>query len=207
MENVQVVFLSSLSPGLVEEVISCAPAGFHVKAYPDGTPMEVLVSTFQDADFVIHYATPFPDELIKAAKKARLISVLSAGYDRVNVKLARECGIPVANNGGANSIAVAEHAIMKILAIYRRLIPADRNMRAGRWRKGVITRENTFELAGKLVGIVGMGSIGKQVALRLNSFECRLQYYDIYPLTETEEGMFRVRSVVIWKTSSLAQMS
>jgi len=193
MKKVTVVFLSSLSPSLVDEVISCAPAGFDVKAYPEGTAMEMLVPAFQNADFILHYSTPFPDELILAAKKARLISVLSAGYDRINVKLARECGIPVANNGGANSIAVAEQAILHMLSLYRRFIPADRHVRAGRWRKGVVTRENTFELAGKLVGIVGMGNIGKQTALRLHAFECRLQYYDMYPLTETEEGMFRVK--------------
>jgi glyoxylate reductase len=193
MERVTVVLLSSLSPGLVDEVISCAPPGFDVKAYPEETAMEVLIPAFQNADFILHYSTPFPDELIKAAKKARLISVLSAGTYRINVKLARECGIPVANNGGANSIAVSEQAILHMLSLYRHFIPADRNMRAGRWKTGVITRENTFELAGKLVGIVGMGNIGKQVAVRLHSFECRLQYYDMYPLTETEEGMFRVK--------------
>jgi glyoxylate reductase len=193
MEKVTVVFLSSLSPGLVAEVVGCAPAGFEVKPYPEGTPMDVLLPAFQNADFVLTYSTPFPDELIKAAKKAKLISVLSAGYDRINVKLARECGIPVANNGGANSIAVSEQAILHMLAVYRHFVQADRSMRAGRWRKGVITRENTYELAGKLVGIVGMGNIGKQVALRLHAFECRLQYHDMYPLTETEEGMFRVK--------------
>ena len=94
MEKVTLVFLSSLSPGLVEEVISCAPANFDVKAFPEGTAMEELVPAFQNADFVLTYSTPFPDELVMAAKKARLISVLSAGYDRVNVKLARERGIP-----------------------------------------------------------------------------------------------------------------
>jgi len=193
MEKVTLVFLSSLSPGLVEEIVSCAPTGFDVKSYPEGTAMEELLPAFQNADFVLTYSTPFPDELIKAAKKARLISVLSAGYDRINVELARECGIPVANNGGANSIAVAEQAILHMLSLYRRFIPTDRNVRAGQWRKGVITRENTYELAGKLVGIVGMGNIGKQLAFRLHAFGCRLQYYDISPLTETEEGTFRVK--------------
>ncbi len=78
MKKVTVVFLSSLSPGLVEEVISCAPAGFEVKSYPEETPMDVLVPAFQNADFVLTYSTPFPDELIKAAKKAKKLAKLQA---------------------------------------------------------------------------------------------------------------------------------
>ena len=50
------------------------------------------------------------------AKKMKLVQLLSAGYDRVDVEAARKAGVPVANNGGANAIAVAEHTLMLMLA-------------------------------------------------------------------------------------------
>ena len=61
-----------------------------------------------DADFSMVFPGKLPDAVMRAAKKCRLIQVLSAAYDEINLKLAKELGIPVANNGGANSVAVAE---------------------------------------------------------------------------------------------------
>ena len=55
-------------------------------------------------------------------------------FDKMDVELCQELGIPVANNGGANSIDVAEHAVMLMLACYRRLCEMDANVRNGNWR-------------------------------------------------------------------------
>jgi phosphoglycerate dehydrogenase-like enzyme len=98
----------------------------------------------------------------------------------MDVSLCRELGIPVANNGGANSIDVAEHTIGLILGFYRRLIELDRNVRTDRWRD-IDTGFSTYTINGKTVGIVGLGNIGKRVAHLLRAFGARILYYDQYP--------------------------
>ena len=92
--------------------------------------------------------------------------MLTAGYDKVDIVAATELGITVATNGGANAWAVAEQAIALLLCLYRRLVQCDQSVRAGTWRKP-ITGMNTFELAGKTIGLLGVGNIGGKVDTRL----------------------------------------
>src|SRR5262249_31767857 len=61
-------------------------------------------------------------EFFRAAPKLKLVQLTSAGYDRVDLEAARKAGVPVANNGGANSVAVAEHAVMLMLAVLKKLV-------------------------------------------------------------------------------------
>ena len=63
----------------------------------------------------------FTDDDLRSMENLRFVHLLTAGYDYFNIELAGELGVPVANNGGANSIAVAEHTVMMILALYKRL--------------------------------------------------------------------------------------
>jgi phosphoglycerate dehydrogenase-like enzyme len=100
----------------------------------------------------------------------------------------------VSNNGGANSWAVADATVALILGVQRRLIEADAFVRAGKWR-GSIQGFDTYELAGKTVGIVGLGNIGKKVARRLYGFETVLRYADAIPADpaiEAELGLQRL---------------
>jgi phosphoglycerate dehydrogenase-like enzyme len=62
-----------------------------------------------------------------------LVQVLSAGYDRVNIAGARQARVPICSNGGANSVAVAEHTIMLMLAVYRQLVAFHQTVARGRW--------------------------------------------------------------------------
>ncbi|GIX48853.1 MAG: hypothetical protein KatS3mg131_3064 [Candidatus Tectimicrobiota bacterium] len=90
-------------------------------------------------------------------------------------------------NGGANAVAVAEHAIMLMLAVYRKLIAYHANVAAGRWHQGLPRAADVFELAGKRVGLIGLGQIGEQVARRLRAFEARVLYYDPVRRATAEE--------------------
>lgn len=74
------------------------------------------------------------DAFYRRAPKLKLVQLLSAGYDRVDIEAARRARIPVCNNGGANSTAVSEHAILLMLAICRRIVWQHENVAAGRWR-------------------------------------------------------------------------
>ena len=131
----------------------------------------------REAEFLILHPAELCRTIIQSAKHLRHVQLLTAGYDKVDLAAAAECGITVATNGGANAWAVAEQAIALLLCLYKRLIQCDRSVRAGTWRKP-ITGMNTFELAGKTVGLLGVGNIGSKVAKRLQAFETRIIYHD-----------------------------
>ena len=88
--------------------------------------------------------------------------------------------MPVCSNGGANSVAVAEHAVMLMLAVYRKLAALHQNVVAGKWHGGIPRTVDMYELAGKTVGLVGLGNIGQQVAQRLRAFEATVIYHDAF---------------------------
>jgi glyoxylate reductase/D-3-phosphoglycerate dehydrogenase len=124
--------------------------------------------------------------------KLELVQLLSAGYDAVDIEAARQAKVPVSNNGGANAISVAEHAIMLMLATFRRVIWQHSNVANGRWR-GNGPAPRMHELHDKTLGIIGLGTIGKKVARIVRGFGMRIQYFDIVRLTEDGEDQLGVR--------------
>jgi D-3-phosphoglycerate dehydrogenase len=108
-----------------------------------------------------------------AADRLRVIARYGAGLDRVDLEAAREKGIVVTNTPGANSISVAELAVGLMLALARMIPQADAATKAGEW-----PRLAGVSLEGKVVGLLGLGSIGKQVARRLAGFDCQVLAYD-----------------------------
>jgi phosphoglycerate dehydrogenase-like enzyme len=118
-------------------------------------------------------------------RNVKLIQVLSAGYDGIELDKLRKLGIPLSNNGGANSYAVAEHAIMLMLAVFRQLPDLDRMVKSGKWKSSKFGEEEEHEIAGKTIGIIGLGMIGKTLARRLSGFEVKLLYTD--PVRPTPE--------------------
>ncbi len=120
------------------------------------------------------------------------MQLLSAGYDAVDLEAARRAKVPVSNNGGANAVSVAEHALLLMLAVSRKLIWQHANVAGGRWR-GNGPAPRMYELYEKTLGIVGLGTIGKKVARLAQAFGMRVQYYDIVRLSEDAEDALGVR--------------
>ena len=115
--------------------------------------------------------------LAAAAARIRLIQLLSCGYDKFNTADARRYGIPVANNGGANAVAVAEHTLLLMLAVYKQLPDSHRRTVEGSWA-GNSHGMDMFMLHNKTLGLAGFGAIGKEVARRASAFGMRVLYYD-----------------------------
>jgi glyoxylate reductase len=185
MTKAKVVFIHGIAPKLAGVIASHTPDNMTTVVVDRDASDDEKVEAVKDADFLVIYTPTFSDRVLQSATKARLIQVLSAGYDRLNLPLMEELGIPFANNGGANSWAVSDHAVLLMLSLYRKLVVSDQATRDGRWLEP-IDGTNTFEMAGKLVGILGIGRIGKQVAKRVQGFDAKVQYYDKYSLpTET----------------------
>ncbi|MFN0073585.1 MAG: 2-hydroxyacid dehydrogenase [Chloroflexota bacterium] len=153
------------------------PDGFTLNLLEQDTPAE-KVRILESADFAMVWAGTLPPEAVSRARQLRLIQMCGQGLDHIPVDLAKSLGIPVANAGGTNSTAVAEMALLLMLAVYRRLIQIDSALRNGRWLKYEL-RDHFHEIESKTVGIVGLGTIGKKVAQRLTGFECQRIYTDV----------------------------
>ncbi len=118
-------------------------------------------------------------ELAEKIGTLKLIQTFSAGTDYIDKAALAELGVDVANNGGANAVAVAEHAIALMFAVNRRLDHQIESVKAGTWMDIGGQRENFHTLVGKRVGIVGLGRIGSRVAKRLAGWECEIVYSDV----------------------------
>jgi phosphoglycerate dehydrogenase-like enzyme len=143
-------------------------------------PDEEKIPLIREADFLILFPGHISERVLRSASRLKLIQLVSAGFDRLDLALCHELNIAVANNGGTNAIDVAEHTLMLMLSFYRRLIALDHNTRTGRWNE-IDTGRSTYTLNGKTVGIIGFGNIGQRVARLLGPFEARLLFYDPYP--------------------------
>ena len=195
MADPRVVFIHGVSQRVLEAITSLNPEGYTTIAVEGKmTPEEEQIEAVKDADFILWFSAKLSDKVLRSAGKARLVQGLSAGYDSINLKLLRELNIPCANNGGANSWAVADHAVLAMLTLYRRLMAADRSTREGRWR-AAIDGTNTFEMANKVVGIMGFGNIGQKVARRVQAFDAVVQYYDKFPLPPARERELKAKRV------------
>jgi phosphoglycerate dehydrogenase-like enzyme len=133
------------------------------------------------------------DAFYKSAPNLKLVQLLSAGYDRCDIEAARRAGVPICNNGGANSTAVSEHAILLMLAVCRRIIWQHTSVASGRWRGNNVADVKLYELKDRTLGIVGLGTIGKKTARLAKAFGMTVQYYDIIRLTEEQADDLGVR--------------
>lgn len=113
--------------------------------------------------------------LIEGAPRLKVISKFGARPEKVDMEAAAERGIKVLSTPLANPDSVAEHVILLILAIQRRLCEVSSQVRGGEWRNRVTAGT---ELNGKTVGLVGFGNVGSQVAARLRGFNVRILSYD-----------------------------
>ncbi len=182
-----IVFSPTISAAAWEIGKSLLPAGFEIEILASAPQQRV--AQLARADFLMGFlrGMPLAPDDYEHLGRIRLIQLLSAGYDGIDIERLRASRIPLSNNGGANSYAVAEHAIMLMLAVYRRLPALDRLVRAGQWKSSKLGEEQEHELAGKVVGIVGAGMIGRTVARRLSGFEVELLYYDPVRLSAADE--------------------
>lgn len=140
------------------------------------------------SDFLFVHS-PLTGAMIGNASQLCFIQKWGIGVDKIDLAAAERAGIPVAITAGANASPVAEHAVMLMLAVLRRLSLADRSMRQGRWLHSEL-RPQSFQLRHKTVGIVGLGNIGKMVARKLKGFETKVLYYDpLRPSPEAEADL------------------
>jgi phosphoglycerate dehydrogenase-like enzyme len=161
------------------------PSLYDVVAFPETPSEEEVCKAVKDATAIICSPTsPFTRKMLESAKGVRLIQSFGAAYDKMDLEAATELKIPVANNGGCNSISVAEHTLMFILIVLRKALFDYTKTNQGTKGDGWGTRRL---LRGKTLGILGFGSIGKDVAKLARGFDPKMIYHKRNRLPEAEE--------------------
>lgn len=187
--NPRIVFVTDM-PDAAVVGREMAPSGFELVVAEAKSP--AYKEAMRDAEYLVGFVDKLVEpELYKTAPKLKLIQLLSAGYDKADLTAARKAQVPICNNGGANSVAVSEHAILLMLAVSRQLVLQHKTVTAGNWRGNRAPR--VHELRGRTLGIVGLGTIGKKTARLAAAFGMNLTYYDIARLTEDQEDALGVR--------------
>jgi D-3-phosphoglycerate dehydrogenase / 2-oxoglutarate reductase len=140
-------------------------------------PLAELLNAVRHADVILNSLTVIDGRVIDAAIRCRGIIRYGVGFDNIEVAAATERGIVVANVRDYCTDEVANHTIMFLLALARKLCPLDANMRGGGWNKGAALPQAVY---GETLGIVGLGRIGRAVARRAEALNLRILAYDPY---------------------------
>lgn len=195
MAQQTIVFAQGIEmpPDILTQAQQMKPAGFTLQMLPHTASAAEIAAAIREAEYLTGFPPFLPDDAYRDAKRLQLLQVLSAGYDYVNIAGARQARIPICANGGANSVAVAEHALMLMLAVYRKLVTFHQNVASGQWHKGIPRTVDIYELENKTVGLVGFGNIGRQVARRVQAFDAQVIYYDTLRLSPQEEEKLEVQ--------------
>lgn len=164
-------------------ILAEQPAAFRTIWQESDDPAEVLAK-IEQAEFLI--SPGITARQVAHAHKVRLIQMLGVGYDRIDIAAAHARGIPVAISPDGTSAGVAEHAVLMMLALYKRLIDAHTALKQGRWIRADM-RSTCMMLEGKRVGIVGLGRIGREVAKRVRAFGVDVAYFDARRLPASDE--------------------
>ena len=149
--------------------------GWDIDARSGRTP-DQLAGDLADADgLIVRSATKVTAALIAAAPRLRVVARAGTGVDNVDIAAASARGIVVMNAPGANSVSVAELALLLILSLARHVPAADAAMKQGKWEKKRFLGE---EIRNKTLGLAGLGRIGQEVARRASAFGMRIVAHD-----------------------------
>lgn len=186
----RIVLFQPVNDALAEMVASLLPSGFEAVAITS-TDTAHLCDMAGQADYGVWWDVTIPAEVLRAAGRLKLMHKWGVGIDNIDLAAARAMGIQVARTTGSNAAPVADFAIGLMIALARRIPQAYVSTRAGGWEKNAIWRSSVMA-SGKVVGIVGLGAIGRKVARRLSGFDGRVLYHNRHRLDPAEEAALGV---------------
>jgi D-3-phosphoglycerate dehydrogenase / 2-oxoglutarate reductase len=168
-----------IADGLAEPGLAVlrAETDWDVEVHSKMSPAE-LRSSLANADaLIIRSASKVTADILTDASRLKAIGRAGTGVDNVDIEEATRRGILLMNAPEANTISVADHTIAMLLALCRHLPFAHNDLKQGRWER---RQYEGIELEDKVVGIIGLGRIGRQVVKRLHAFDARILVYDPY---------------------------
>ncbi|MCM8762788.1 MAG: phosphoglycerate dehydrogenase, partial [Candidatus Omnitrophica bacterium] len=152
-----------------------------------GLKPEELKEAIKDYDaLLVRSSTKVTKDIIAAANRLKIIGRAGVGLDNVDLEAATQKGIIVMNTPAGNTISTAEHTMSLILSLSRNIPQADASLKQGEWQR---TKFMGVELYNKVLGIVGLGKIGSEVARRALAFGMKVLAYDPFLSREIAEGL------------------
>lgn len=135
-----------------------------------------LLELWNGADGIIAGIELYTENTLKQApRNLKIISRFGTGYESIDIRAAGELGIAVANTPGVNATAVADLTLGLMIAVARKIPQLDKKARQGEWERFI-----GIGLSNKTLGIIGLGSIGREVAIRAKGFSMNIMAFDPY---------------------------
>jgi D-3-phosphoglycerate dehydrogenase len=183
----RVLIADKLAPEGMAVLHDAARSGQLVVDERTGLPPEELRHVIPEYDaLIIRSSTTVTQEIVDAAVRLRVVGRAGIGVDNIDVGAATRRGIAVMNTPGGNNVTTAEHAISMLLALARAIPQATASMKAGRWEKSKFTGS---EVCGKVLGVVGMGNIGRLVAERAQGLKMKVIAFDPFITEENAQRL------------------
>lgn len=167
---------------ILPEGLELLRKNFEVDVWKEYAPpsKEIIKEHIKDSDAILTMLSDKIDaEVINSAPKLKIIAQLAVGYDNIDLKTAKERGIYVTNTPDVLTDASADFSFAQMLAISRRVVEADKYVRAGKWK--VAWHPSMMlgaTLRGATLGIIGAGRIGQAMAKRARGFDMRILYFN-----------------------------
>jgi D-3-phosphoglycerate dehydrogenase len=149
-------------------------------------PKEYAAHLPETEALLVRSAVKVTAEVLAKAPKLRVVGRAGVGVDNVDLQAATNAGVLVMNTPGGNAVSVAEHTIALMLSLARSIPQANASTKSGKWEK---KRFLGNELRGKTLGIIGLGSIGREVVKRAAPFEMRILANDPYVSSQTASDL------------------
>src|SRR5579862_6975492 len=150
------------------------------------SPKEYAKHLAESDALIVRSAVQVNQAVLDQAPRLRVIGRAGVGVDNVDLDAATSAGVLVMNTPGGNAISVAEHTLALMLAMARRIPQATASTKSGKWEKKKFLGS---ELRGKTLGIVGLGSIGREVVKRARAFEMRIVARDPYVMSQIAKDL------------------
>ncbi|MDH4248037.1 MAG: NAD(P)-binding domain-containing protein [Deltaproteobacteria bacterium] len=143
----------------------------------DGHYSQEVLASLAPAEAIICAHNPITEAVLAAAPRLKMVQRMGVGYNAVDIEAARRRNLPVCNLGDVNKDALAEHGMMFMLALARRVVPAHALTAAGDWFAARRVLDDTFELMGRTLGVLGFGRSGYELARRARAFGMHIRYH------------------------------
>jgi len=171
---------------LSEQGLDLLRHDFQVDVRPELATGDLAAEIGEYEALIVRSQTRVTADVLDAAERLRVVARAGIGLDNVDVEAATRRGIMVVNAPQSNVISAAEHTLALLLAQARNVPQADAALRAGKWER---TAWEGVELAGKTIGVIGLGRVGALVAHRAAAFGMRVIAYDPYVSADRAKEM------------------
>ena len=186
-----------ISEKLADRGVELLQKEFEVDVLLDLSPEDLVEKIGEYDGLIIRSATKVTAEVIEAAGNLKAIGRAGIGVDNIDIEAATKRGILVANAPESNTVAAAEHTLGLMLAVARHIPAADQSLRDGEWKRSAF---KGVEVAGKTLGLVGLGHVGSIVARGALGMGMRALAYDPYVAED------RIRSMNVERAESVDEV-